>query len=117
MNHIHKKSGKDYEVGVMNDFDGSTYDMCIITKWDSSCEESPTLVGYYFGKYDPEMTDYYIDKFIENQTQLKKSIKRMSDDLVVNREVMEPDDIQDLENTIKSVTDMISNLCLKENEI
>lgn len=110
MNHIHKKSGQVYEVGKMNDFDGSTYDMCIITKWDPECVESPTLVDYYFGEYDPELTDHYIDKFIENQNQLKKSVKRMSDDLLVNREVMEPDDIQDLENTIKNVTDMISNL-------
>jgi hypothetical protein len=110
MNHIHKKSNQDYEVGVMKDFDGSTYDMCIITKWDPNCNESPTLVDYYFGEYDPEFTDYCIDKFIEKQNQLRKSIKRMSDDLMIDREVMEPDDVKDFENTIKSVSEMISNL-------
>ena len=44
MKHIHKKSGKTYEVGVMNDFDGSTYDMCIITLWDPDCNESPNTL-------------------------------------------------------------------------
>lgn len=77
MNHIHKKSGKTYEVGVMNDFDGSTYDMCIITLWDPDCNESPTLVDYYFGKYDPETTDYYIEKFLKKQETLKKMISNL----------------------------------------
>jgi hypothetical protein len=110
MNHLHKKTGKTYEVGVMNDFNGSTYDMCIITKWDPDYDESPTLIDYYFGDYNPDLTDYCIDQFIERQEQLKKSVKRMSDELLVNREVMEPDDIQDLEQTIKSVSDQISNV-------
>ena len=77
MNHIHKKSGKTYEVGVMHDFDGSTYDMCIITKWDPDCNESPTLVNFYFGDYDSDTTDYYIDRFLENQEMLKKMISNL----------------------------------------
>jgi hypothetical protein len=111
MEHIHEKSGKCYEVGIMNDFDGKTFDMCIITCWDPNYEESPVLIDYYFGEYDKETTDFFIDRFVENQNQLRKSVKRLSDELLVNREVMESDDIQDLEKTIESVTNMISNLC------
>jgi hypothetical protein len=111
MKHIHEKTGVEYEVGRIIDFDGKTFDMCVIMKWDTEkFEESPVIIDYYFGEYDKETTDDYIDQYLENQNQLKKSVKRMSDELLVNRDVMEPEDVQDLEKTIESVTNMISNL-------
>ena len=112
MKHIHERTGTEYEVGRMIDFDGKSFDMCIITKWDveNDFETSPVIIDYYFGEYDKDTTDDYIEMYLENQNQLKKSVKRMSDELMVNREVMEPDDIQDLEGTIESVTNMISGL-------
>ena len=53
MTHLHVKTGKTYEVAIMDDFDGSTFDMCVITKWDPNFNESPTLVDYYFGATVP----------------------------------------------------------------
>ena len=42
----------------MIDFDGLSYDICIITKWD---DDGVQIINYYFGDYDQETTDYYID--------------------------------------------------------
>lgn len=110
MNHLHAKTGKIYEVAIMDDFDGSTFDMCVITKWDPNFNESPTLVDYYFGEYNKELTDYCIDKFIANQEQLKKAMARLEGLRLVDHEVMEADDLQDLDETIKSIHHMISYL-------
>ena len=111
MKHIHNKTGVEYEVGILNDFDGKTFDMCVITKWDvDKFEESPIIIDYYFGGYDPEITDEYIDQYLEKQEYLKKSVDRLTGLRLVDHEVMESDDLQDLDTTIEKVTEMISTL-------
>lgn len=69
MKHIHKKTGIEYEVGSLVDFNGMSYDMCIITKWsdDEDDLEGPVIVGYYFGPYDDKLTDTYIDDYLKNR--------------------------------------------------
>ena len=65
MKHVHKRTGQVYEVGRLDDFDGSTYDMCVITKWNECFESAPKLINYYFGDYDASTTDEYIDMYLE----------------------------------------------------
>ena len=67
MKHIHEKSGQVYEVGRLHDFDGSDFDMCVITKWDDSFESAPKLITYYFGDYDKATTDEFIDMYLEEK--------------------------------------------------
>lgn len=74
MKHVHAKSGLVFEVGRLYDFNGSTFDMCIITKWNEHCDSAPTIVGYYFGDYNKDVTDEYIDMYIDNQKQLNKAV-------------------------------------------
>ena len=111
MKHIHNKTGVEYEVGVLNDFDGKTFDMCVITKWDTEkFEESPVIIDYYFGGYDPETTDEYIDDYLERQECLKKTLSRLEGLRLVDHEVMEQDDLQDLDQTIEKLSGIISTL-------
>lgn len=68
MKHVHRRTGQEYEIGKLIDFDESSYDILVITKWpDYTSEEleSPIIVGYYFGEYSREDTDYYIDRYLE----------------------------------------------------
>ena len=66
MKHLHEKSGTIYEVGRLYDFDGATFDMCVITKWDYNFESAPKIINYYFGDYDKATTDEYIDMYLED---------------------------------------------------
>ena len=73
MRHIHTKTGVEYEIGRLVDFDGKTYDMCVITKWDTEkFEESPVIIDFYFGGYDKETTDEYIDMYLKKQKENKR---------------------------------------------
>lgn len=75
MKHLHKKSGLMFECGELMEtsvevVDGvrRTYDMTVITFWGKHAEESdkpPIIVGYYFGDYTVEDTDYYIDRWLQ----------------------------------------------------
>lgn len=63
MKHVHKQSGMTFECGELIDRGANaTYDMTVITYWPSGYEP-PVIVGYYFGEYDPEATDFYIDEW------------------------------------------------------
>ena len=69
MKHVHKTTGKEYVVGKLVDFDGSDFDIKVITEWPNVDEAdepvNPIIVGYYFGDYDAGITDYYIDQYLE----------------------------------------------------
>lgn len=65
MTHVHKRTGIEYEVGFVSDFD-----MTIITRWPKDLFEEGQhieFVNYYFGEYDEESTDHYIDEYLEKQ--------------------------------------------------
>lgn len=76
MTHLHKYSGLAFECGELIDIreDGKrvrkTYDMTVITLWQDVENDltPPIIIGYYFGDYNPELTDYYIDRWIEKQS-------------------------------------------------
>lgn len=64
MTHLHKATGMKVECGALFEIGtNKTFDMTVITHW-SSDEEPPIIIGYYFGNYDPETTDFYIDEWL-----------------------------------------------------
>ena len=74
MTHIHSKTGTEFQVGKVVDFDGKDYDICVIFRFpDQPLEddveelEEPEFVDYYFGDYDEQMTDDYIDGYLSRQ--------------------------------------------------
>lgn len=112
MKHIHEKTGKSFEVGRLNDFDGKTYDINVITLWDeeNDFELEPVIVGHYFGDYEKEITDIYIDMYLEEQETLKRTKKYLEDKKMIDEDYMEPEDVEELVKTIESVDSMISPL-------
>ena len=63
MTHVHKKTGLKFEVGFIKDFD-----MTVITLWPKDLMEGDIkFINYYFGEYDKESTDYYIDEYLAKQ--------------------------------------------------
>lgn len=74
MQHLHKASGLYFECGELMEFPVNgvrkTFDMTFITLWQDVDNEltPPIIIGYYFGDYDPEITDYYIDRWFEKQS-------------------------------------------------
>ena len=112
MNYVHEKTGKKYELGRLIDFDGRTFDINVITKWDeeNDFEESPILVDYYFGELDNDATDYCIDEFIKRQKGLKTALKFLKGKLLVDHEFMESDELEELKESIKVLKDMTTDL-------
>lgn len=112
MKHIHEKSGKSFEIGRLMDFDGKTFDINVITKWDEEhdFEQSPIIIDYYFGDHDKQVTDNYIDMFLDRQEALRNSVKFLEAKLLVDAGYMEPDEIVELKKTIESVKEMITDL-------
>lgn len=100
MEHLHKKSGQKFEVGQYVDGD-KTYDITIISYWkDPETQDvgSPVeIIGYYFGDYNEEDTDLYIDQWIENREKEKRVLQvakkyldayRVTNEDVLDRETM-----------------------------
>ena len=112
MKHIHTKTGKSFEVGRLIDFDGKTFDINVITLWDeeNDFELSPVIVGYYFGDYDKEVTDDFIDMYLDDQNTLKRTKKYLEDKKMIDGDYMEPEDVEKLVETIESVDNMISKI-------
>jgi hypothetical protein len=75
MKHLHKSSGRTFECGELLELksdvkaDGvrRTYDIIVITYWPDDTDEV-ILVGFYFGDYAEDTTDYYIDRWLETQS-------------------------------------------------
>ncbi len=113
MTHKHQSTGKEFEIGTLKDLDGvHTYDITVVTKWtDPESDELPPVrfINYYFGEYDKDDTDFYIDKFIEQQQQLLKAIKHLENLRQINSKFMSLDEIYDLNMTIESMYQMIDN--------
>lgn len=118
MTHIHKRSGLAFEIGTMDDTDGiHTYDITVITKWDNEedCIGSGVeIVGFYFGEYDKDITDDYIDQFLERRQRdyslLNKAIKTFNDYLVTNMDVLEDYEIRNLRHSIRDAHSMLVDL-------
>ena len=112
MKHIHEKTGKHFEVGRLLDFDGKTFDINVITKWDeeNDFEQSPIIIDYYFGDYDKKTTDDYIDMFIEKQKYLKSSVPYLKAKLLMDGDRMKPEEVEELKKAIESFEEMITDL-------
>ena len=112
MRHVHEKSSKAYEIGRLMDTDGKSFDINVITKWDeeNDFEQSPIIIDYYFGDYDKNDTDFYIDEFVKKQGTLKQVVKYLEEQLLIDHEFMKPEEVEKLQNTIKTVKEMITDL-------
>lgn len=108
MTHVHKLTGIEFEVGsYMSGADRKTYDMTIITLWntpDGSASDL-ILVDYYFGEYDPDITDKYIDNWLTNNKEeidgLLLSEKYLQYYLDTNRDVLE---LHEIDAVCKAIT-------------
>lgn len=64
MTHVHKATGMKFECGELIEIGtNKTFDMTVITHWPSDCEP-PIIIGYYFGGYDPEAVDFYVEDWL-----------------------------------------------------
>lgn len=125
MTHLHKASGLYFECGELMEFpvDGvrKTYDMIVITLWGCTEDdpEAPIIVGYYFGEYNEETTDYYIDQWLQKQAMDDEWLKIVSDckDIVdaywiTNEDVLEGDlrsKAQRTRTNLKRILEAINN--------
>lgn len=81
MKHLHTITGTTYQIGQLVDDEGRSYDISVITNWpeldedSDDADESVKVIDFYFGEYDKQITDSFIDQFIEKQNQIKKSIE------------------------------------------
>ena len=113
MRHIHERTGVEYDVSRLIDFDGRTHDMCVITKWDveNDYEHGPVIVDYYFGDYNREDTDYYIDKYLKKQEGLKTGLQFLKDEYLINcvdGDFMEPPTKTKLEDSIETLKQVVN---------
>ncbi len=112
MKHIHKSTGLEFDVSRLIDFDGRTHDMCVITKWDveHNFESNPIIIDYYFGDYDQDTTDDYIDEYYKKLIGLQDGLKFLEGDYLINcvdGDFMEPDQKKRLENSIETLKQII----------
>lgn len=61
MEHV-SKNGKTYEIGELMEVGGeTTYEINVIMDWQES--EPIKIVGFYFGDYDYDITENYIQEY------------------------------------------------------
>lgn len=110
MKHIYGKTGQEFEVGRLFDFDGKTYDINVITKWDieNDFEQSPVIVDYYFGELEKDTTDSFIEQFLKQQESLKKAVRYLEH--TDTYEFLTDTERAELRDTIKSLKQMITDL-------
>jgi hypothetical protein len=112
MKHIHKSTGIEFDVSRLIDFDGRTHDMCVITKWDveNDFEKEPVIIDYYFGDYDPKVTDEYIDEFYKKQIGLQDGLQFLEGEYLINcidGDFFEPDQKERLKNSIDTLKQIL----------
>jgi hypothetical protein len=112
MKHIHISTGLEFDVSRLIDFDGKTHDMCVITKWDieNNFEKDPIIIDYYFGEYDPDITDDCIDEYYKKQSGLRDGLKFLEDEYLINcidGDFFEPLQKKRLENSIETLKQII----------
>lgn len=107
MKHLHVKSGQRFEVGEYRDGE-ATYDITLISYWkDAETQDvgGPVeIIGYYFGGYDEETTNFYIDQWIKRREDEIKTFeiakKYLEAYRVTNEDVLEQQVIDDLNYAI-----------------
>lgn len=105
MKFISEKTGKEFELGNLVDFDDRTYDMTVITKWDNTYEQGPALVGYYFGEPKGAATEFYIEQFDKQQNTLSTAIELL--EKFNKNGMIKEEEVNKLKTTIESLKQMI----------
>lgn len=71
MKHLHEASGLEFEIGeLVEPGRQKTYDIMVITFWpdaESGAASPVSIVDYYFGDYDKDITDHYINEWLRRQ--------------------------------------------------
>lgn len=107
MTHLHKASGNYFEVGEYRDGE-KTYDITIISYWkdpETQAVGAPVeLVGFYFGDYNPQDTDFYIDQWLDNRASeisvLQAASKCIDAYLIINEGVLDAPEVRRLEQAV-----------------
>lgn len=109
MEYLHAKTKTTYEIGQLFDEDGRSYDINVITKWDEEhdFEQDPVLVDFYFGEPEDDINEYCVDEFLKRQKYLKSSVKFLEGELEVDAPFMEPEEVEELKESIKCLKEMI----------
>lgn len=112
MTHIHKQTGKEFEVGRLVDGEGKTYDINVIMKWDTEhdFDQSPVLIDYYFGDPEPGYNDDYINMFIERQNRLKKVIKHLESQKMINQDFVSDLDKTEFDRMLDEMIETVKSL-------
>lgn len=114
MTHFHEASRQKFEVGEYRD-SNATYDITIISYWkdpETQGVGSPVeLVGYYFGGYDKDATNVYIDRWIANRNKEKDALmlaeKYLRAYLEVNRDFISLHEIDELDRGIDECQELL----------
>ena len=121
MKHLHNKSGLYFECGELIDrVANETYDITVITLWHDPNEDvvlPPELVNFYFGEYDPEHTDYYIDRWFEERAAHNEFLKLVRDCKgivdaywLTNEDVLVDNEYDDTRSKVQRVRDELKKL-------
>lgn len=114
MKHLHKASGQTFEVGEYIDGD-KTYNITVISYWkdaDTQGVGSPVeIIGYYFGDYNEEDTDFYIDKWITNREKeirvLQIAKKCVNDYHTIDKEYLDPKYVSYMEEMLVECDELL----------
>ena len=108
MEHLHTKTNTTYQIGHLFDDEGKAFDIIVITNWtkDFDPDDEPwiSIIDFYFGDYDKESTDHYIDQFLDRQKQIVNSLKYLE-----RLKLIDPT-VTDIDNTISCLKSMLVKL-------
>ena len=108
MEYTHEKTGTTYQIGRLFDPTGKSFDITVITNctktFDPNDDNWTRLIDFYFGEPNDDDTKYYIDRFIERQNQLSKSISYLE-----KLKTLDPTDTE-IDTTINCLKSLIVNL-------
>lgn len=111
MKHLHKATGFEFECGELMETSleaategiRRTYDMTVITFWQTPDGLSPVIIGYYFGEYNQQTTDEYIDRWFKNFDDCRKVIAAY---YCTNEDVLEEPWLGSALNALNSINEV-----------
>lgn len=108
MEYLHEKTGTTYQLGRLFDQNGKNCDITVITNWtktfDPNDDNWTRLIDFYFGSPNDADTKYYVERFIERQKQLTKSISYLE-----KLKSIDPSDTE-IDSTINGLKSMLVTL-------
>ena len=124
MLHHNKATGLNFDVSQLVDYDGSQHDISVITLWNSpeSGVDSPvTIIDYYFGDYDAEVTDKYIKRYFDglhNEARhLSAATTYLNAYTLINSGFLEEEVVEKIDDAIKYANNRLQVLnCLTNSD-